>query len=75
QGEAFLPDISSSSVPETGFIFLCSDGLWGVVPEEEIVQIISTAINPQQACQNLVDAANIAGGPDNITAILIELPD
>jgi serine/threonine protein phosphatase PrpC len=75
QGEPFMPDISTSSVPETGYLFLCSDGLWGVVPEEEIIQIISTSTHPQQACQTLVDAANIAGGPDNITAILIQLPD
>ena len=75
QGEPFPPDFSVAAIPESGYIMICSDGLWGVVPEKDITQIISTASNPQQACQNLIDAANTAGGPDNITAILIQLPD
>jgi serine/threonine protein phosphatase PrpC len=75
QGDPFDPDISTSSTPESGFILICSDGLWGLVPEEDMGQIIITAANPQQACQFLVDAANTAGGPDNITAILVRLPE
>jgi PPM family protein phosphatase len=74
QGEPFTPDITSMPIPETGQVLICSDGLWGVVPEEQISHLILTAPNPQVACQVLVDAANEAGGPDNITAILIHLP-
>jgi protein phosphatase len=54
---------------------ICSDGLWGVVPTEELGKIITSANTPYQACQELIDAANDAGGPDNITAILVRLPE
>jgi serine/threonine protein phosphatase PrpC len=46
-----------------------------VVGEEEILRIIAAAPSPQIASQRLVDAANTNGGPDNISAILIRLPD
>jgi serine/threonine protein phosphatase PrpC len=75
QGEPFTPDISTSPLPESGHLLLCSDGLWGVVPEEEIIKLVNSAPGPQIACQLLIDAANTAGGPDNITAILVRLPE
>jgi serine/threonine protein phosphatase PrpC len=75
QVEPFEPDITTFPLHHPGYLFLCSDGLWGVVPEREIYRLIAANPNPQQACLKLVDAANAAGGPDNITAILIRLPD
>jgi PPM family protein phosphatase len=75
QGEPFAADISSSPLPESGYILICSDGLWGVVEQKHILQIIATSPDPQAACQRLIDAANEAGGPDNITAILVKLPE
>jgi serine/threonine protein phosphatase PrpC len=75
QGEPFTPDINTSSLPSAGHLLLCSDGLWGVVPEEEIVRLVTTSPDPQSACQLMVDAANAAGGPDNISAILVRVPD
>jgi serine/threonine protein phosphatase PrpC len=74
QGEPFTPDITTFQLPNSGYLLLCSDGLWGVVPENEISEIIITASDPQMACQLMVDAANQHGGPDNITAILVSLP-
>lgn len=53
-------------------LLLCSDGLSGVVPPEDIGRMIAGA-ELQQACQALIDAANAAGGPDNITAVLIAI--
>ena len=75
QGEAPEPDIFTASIPNPGYLLLCSDGLWGVLSEERIFQIISESVSPQRACQNLVDAANAAGGPDNISVILVRLSD
>ncbi len=75
QGEPFEPDVSTFPVPRSGHLLICSDGLWGVVPERELFNIITTAPNPQTACQTMMDAANDAGGPDNISAILVKLPD
>lgn len=74
QGEPFDPDIRNLQLPSSGHLLLCSDGLWGVVDESEIVRIILSSSTPDQVCKALVDAANAAGGPDNITAILIRLP-
>lgn len=75
QGEPFTPDISTLPTPQSGYLMICSDGLWGVVPEEQISKIVLESANPQEACSLLVAAANDAGGPDNITAILVHLPD
>lgn len=75
QGELFDPDINTMQLPHSGYIFLCSDGLWGVVPDEEIFHIILNASTMDEACTQLIDAANAAGGPDNITALLVRLPD
>lgn len=75
QGEPFKPDISTCPLPESGHLLLCSDGLWGVVPEADIIKLVTSTREPQIACQLLINAANDAGGPDNITAILVRLPD
>ncbi len=73
QGEPFEPEIISAPLPP-GHLLVCSDGLWGVVPPEEISQIVLSSPDLLTACQALVDAANEAGGPDNISAILVKLP-
>jgi serine/threonine protein phosphatase PrpC len=75
QGEAFDAEIATCSLPHPGYLLICSDGLWGVVPEGEISNIIAETASPEVACRKMVAAANRAGGPDNITAILVRLPD
>lgn len=74
QGEPFDPDITMIQAPHDGFLLLCSDGLWGVIPQEELIQIVINHSDPYIACQKLVEAANTAGGPDNISVILVHLP-
>lgn len=74
QGEPFEPDIHTIPLPYSGYILVCSDGLWGVVPEEELLQILRESAALEQACQRMVAAANEAGGPDNISVILVKLP-
>lgn len=73
QGEILDPDIFTLAFPQPGYLMICSDGLWGVVAEQDIVRSITEAPNLQRACQNLVTAANLAGGPDNISVILAQL--
>jgi len=75
QVEPFEPDITTFPLHHPGYLFLCSDGLWGVLNEHDIFQMITTNPSPEQACLQLVEAANAAGGPDNITAILVRMPD
>jgi len=52
---------------------LCSDGLFGVVSDEQIAAIMSDRrARLEEICVRLIDAANDAGGPDNITAMLLQ---
>jgi protein phosphatase len=73
QGETLEADIFTIPFPTPGCLMICSDGLWGVVNEKDIVRIVNEAPNLTRACQGLVEAANTAGGPDNITVILAQL--
>jgi PPM family protein phosphatase len=72
QAEPFRPDIQTHQIPRPGSILLCSDGLWGVVRDEEIFNIVKSAGNLAEACRDLVNAANQAGGPDNISVVIIQ---
>lgn len=73
QGDFLEADIFTAPFPQPGYLFICSDGLWGLVSENEIFRNITEANNIQSACQTLVAAANAAGGPDNISAVLVKL--
>lgn len=75
QAEPFKPEINTLMLPRQGYLLLCSDGLWGVVSEAEIFRIVMSSESPSIACHKLVDAANAAGGPDNISAVLIQYLD
>ncbi|MGB6067090.1 MAG: Stp1/IreP family PP2C-type Ser/Thr phosphatase [Desulfomonilaceae bacterium] len=52
-------------------LLLCTDGLTDMLEDEEILAIVGSAPEPQQACNDLVAAANRRGGEDNITVILV----
>ncbi len=53
---------------------LCSDGLFGVVADDRIAAILGQTGVPLEAiCKHLVEAANDAGGPDNITALVLAI--
>lgn len=75
QAEFNQPDISVHSTSNTKNLLLCSDGLWGVLSEEQVSDIIKTSPTPQLACNKLVEETNKAGGPDNISIILVRFPD
>ena len=53
-------------------LLLCSDGLSGMISDEEILEISRNQPDPAQACQAMVSAAKTAGGSDNITAIIVQ---
>jgi protein phosphatase len=54
-------------------ILLCSDGLHGVVEERTIKHALDSKKPLPQKCQSLIEAAKEHGGPDNITALLIQV--
>ncbi len=66
-------DIEGPYPLEVGDTFLmCSDGLTGQVKDEEIGAIV-TAMPPAEAAQVLIDLANLRGGPDNTTILIIRV--
>lgn len=71
QGATIQADVFTSPLPTQGFLLICSDGLWGVLPEDDIQRIVNSTSSPYLACQHLVEAANAAGGPDNISVVLV----
>ncbi len=52
-------------------LLFCSDGLTDLVPEPEILKIFAACNSAEQAAHQLVDAANRAGGRDNITVLVL----
>jgi protein phosphatase len=69
------PDVEVSEI-EVGpgdRILVCSDGLSGVVPMERLATIVGRGAGLKETCQALIDAANEAGGPDNITAAMLQV--
>lgn len=53
---------------------LCSDGLTGVVTPQEVGAVVS-ALPPDDAARFLVHLANLRGGPDNITVLIVQVPN
>src|ERR1019366_9398600 len=56
-------------------ILLCSDGLTGMVSEDELETVLGHEPNPTTAARRLVAAANAPGGIDNITVVVIDVVD
>ncbi len=61
---------------ETGDrVLLCSDGLTNMVRPDDIAAILRRESHPARAAERLVDAANEAGGDDNVTAVVLDVVD
>lgn len=54
---------------------LCSDGLTGLVADEQLHQRLAAGRSLDQVCRGLVEAANSRGGTDNITALVVEVEE
>jgi protein phosphatase len=53
-------------------LLLCTDGLSGVVGEDEIRRLLAQVRDPQECAEELIRSANAEGGPDNITVVVID---
>ena len=75
-GQADLSEIEimTRRLPANSTLLLCCDGLWGQVRDHEIAQILTENADLQTACTELVDAANKAGGIDNVSVIIVRIP-
>ncbi len=66
-------DVVTVELHEGDRLLLCSDGLTGMVRADDIAAILQREPDPQRAADQLVDAANEAGGEDNITALVVDV--
>ena len=69
--EDVLPDVQTIPLQSGDRLLLCSDGLTGLVPGLQIEDLLRANPEPKSACQALVEAANAAGGKDNITVLVV----
>jgi serine/threonine protein phosphatase PrpC len=70
------PDVTVHDVRGGDVVLLCSDGLTGPVSDETIREILAEAVSNghlEDAPPRFVDAALAAGGPDNVTAVLVRV--
>jgi len=68
--ESVEPDVFWRTWPQEGRLLLCSDGLHGPL-KDHIIESTLKKQAPEEAVRRLIDAANEAGGPDNISAIVV----
>ncbi len=54
---------------------LCSDGLSGMVDDDDILSVVTDNPEPEKACRRLVTMANEHGGEDNVTAVVVAIED
>lgn len=56
-------------------LLLCTDGLYVPVNEHRLLTVLSLPRSPEGAVQMLIDMANQAGGPDNVSAVVVDIVD
>jgi len=72
--ELLIPTVDELIPFNNDLFLICSDGLTDLVTDDEILEIILKSRHLfDQAVQNLIDKANVKGGKDNITAILVNI--
>lgn len=65
-------DLFTEALKPGSSLLLCSDGLWEMVRDNEIKDVVLKAESPQAACDQLVELANQNGGVDNISVIVVK---
>jgi serine/threonine protein phosphatase PrpC len=73
QDKSVLPEIQTLPFSHNDCLLLCSDGLSSYVAHERIEAILSSGEDEHVQCSRLVEAANAAGGADNVTVVLARL--
>jgi len=67
-------DFIYQPVGDATHLLLCSDGLWGLLDDEVLLDVLEHTSWPHDACRELIARANLAGGDDNISAVVVTLP-
>lgn len=75
QSESLEIETQKRRMPAGARLILCCDGLWRLISPDEMREVINSARDLDDACTNLVALANARGGDDNISVIIIQMPD
>ncbi len=67
------PDLFALEAEPGDLFLLCSDGLTGKIDDSSIASMLAENLSLDELCARLVNAANEAGGPDNITCLLVRV--
>jgi len=68
-----VPDLRLHDAQPDDRYLLCSDGLSGVVPADEIRRVLSTTPTPKDTVRALIATANVSGGPDNVSCVVADV--
>lgn len=74
-GDQVQVDLVSDDPQSSDVYLLCSDGLSGMVSDEEIVEAVTSEHEPNDICRRLIAKANESGGEDNITVLVVRFDD
>ena len=73
QDKSVFPEIQTLPFAHNDCLLLCSDGLSSYVAHEHIEAMMASGEDEHELCRHLVEAANAAGGADNVTVLLARL--
>jgi len=65
-------DVLAHDIQDRDTFLLCSDGLSGMVEDPKMLEVVKAAADLETAVSNLIEAANSAGGTDNITVLALQ---
>ena len=64
-------DVFKQQIHPGDTLLSCSDGLWEMIRDPQITDILNAAPDPQAACTQLIETANLNGGEDNVSAVVV----
>jgi serine/threonine protein phosphatase PrpC len=64
-------DVFKQQIHPGDILLSCSDGLWEMIRDPQITDILNAAPDPQTACAQLIETANTNGGEDNVSAVVV----
>lgn len=73
QTEGFKVDLGHLDLIEPTQLLICTDGLWGLADDEEMLELIKSEHGNANIAEQLCELANNAGGTDNISVIFVEI--
>jgi len=72
--DSINPDYNCHLLTPGDTLLMCTDGLWDLIPDATIHQILQEPASVKRIVKKLIKAANNAGGKDNITAVVVRCP-